>query len=142
MTKKIIIIAVVALIAIMGGVSLAGKAITLKGSDTMLLLGEGHCFRDQVLEACPHLAQPGSNGPSSSLATLRHMVASGLGLTLVPASAAPALTEGGDVVARPLHPAPSREIVMAWRRRFPRPQAIKALLAALHSLHLPGTRTP
>jgi LysR family hydrogen peroxide-inducible transcriptional activator len=111
-------------------------------ADTMLLLGEGHCFRDQVLEACPHLAQPGSNGPSSSLATLRHMVASGLGLTLVPASAVPALTEGGDVVARPLHPAPSREIVMAWRRRFPRPQAIKALLAALHSLHLPGTRTP
>ena len=112
-------------------------------ADSMLLLGEGHCFRDQVLEACPHLAGHGSgNGPGSSLSTLRHMVASGLGLTFVPASAAPALTEGSDVVSRPLEPAPEREIVMAWRRRFPRPQAIKALLGALHALQLPGTRAP
>lgn len=112
-------------------------------SDSMLLLGEGHCFRDQILEACPHLATGGHNtlGPASSLTTLRHMVASGLGLTLVPGSAVNALSEGGDVITRPLTPAPSREIIMAWRRRFPRPQAIKALLAALHGLHLSGTRT-
>ncbi len=112
-------------------------------SDNLLLLGEGHCFRDQILEACPHLAN-GHNtlGPASSLTTLRHMVASGLGLTLVPASAASNLGDGGDVLTRPLTPPPSREIVMAWRRRFPRPQAIKALLAALRSLNLPGTRTP
>lgn len=109
---------------------------------TLLLLGEGHCFRDQVLEACPHLGGSSSNtlGPASSLTTLRHMVASGLGLTLVPASSQAVLTEGGDVVARPLEPAPSRQVVLAWRRRFPRPQAIKALLAALHGLGLPGTR--
>lgn len=107
----------------------------------MMLLGEGHCFRDQVLETCPHLAGNGSSpmGPASSLATLRHMVASGLGLTLIPASAVPTLTEGGDVVARPLAPAPERTIVLAWRRRFPRPKAVKALLAALRSLQLPGT---
>ncbi|HEX6590412.1 MAG TPA: LysR substrate-binding domain-containing protein [Moraxellaceae bacterium] len=109
-------------------------------SDALLLLGEGHCFRDQVLETCPHLANNGNTlGASSSLATLRHMVASGLGLTLIPASAVPTLTEGGDVVARLLAPAPSRDIIMAWRRRFPRPQAIKALLAALRGLQLPGT---
>lgn len=109
---------------------------------TMLLLGAGHCFRDQVLEACPHLGGTASNslGPASSLATLRHMVASGLGLTLVPASAAGSLTEGGEVVVRPLAPAPARQVVLAWRRRFPRPQAIKALLAALHGLALAGTR--
>lgn len=108
----------------------------------LLLLGEGHCFRDQVLQACPHLAGGPGNamGPATSLATLRHMVASGLGLTLVPASAVPALTEGGDVMARPLQPAPSREIVLAWRRRFPRPQAIKALLAGLRGVALPGTQ--
>jgi LysR family hydrogen peroxide-inducible transcriptional activator len=107
----------------------------------LLLLGEGHCFRDQVLEACPHLASGPATGlgPASSLHTLRHMVASGLGLTLAPASAVPALTEGGDVIARPLTPAPSREIVLAWRRRFPRPQAIKALLQGLRALKLPGT---
>jgi LysR family hydrogen peroxide-inducible transcriptional activator len=110
---------------------------------SLLLLGEGHCFRDQVLEACPHLAGSGSSntlGPASSLMTLRHMVASGLGLTLVPASSADKLTEGGDVVVKPLVPAPSRKVVLAWRRRFPRPQAIKALLAALHELQLPGSR--
>lgn len=111
---------------------------------TLLLLGEGHCFRDQILEACPHIASGGASntlGPASSLMTLRHMVASGLGLTLVPASSARALTEGGDVLVKPLTPAPSRQVVLAWRRRFPRPQAIKALLAALRGLQLPGTRT-
>lgn len=115
----------------------------LEASD-MLLLGEGHCFRDQVLETCPHLAGRTSNplGSSSSLSTLRHMVASGLGLTLIPASSVANLTEGGDVIAIPVTPAPSRAVVIAWRRRFPRPQAIKALLESLHGLHLPGTRTP
>jgi LysR family hydrogen peroxide-inducible transcriptional activator len=115
---------------------------TLSAS-SLMLLGEGHCFRDQILEACPHLGA-GSNtiGPASSLTTLRHMVASGLGLTLIPASATASLTEGGDVVARPLSPAPEREIVLAWRRRFPRPKAIQAVLDALTSLQLPGTRAP
>lgn len=117
-------------------------------SGAMLLLGEGHCFRDQILEACPHLGHaPGNShgnlmGSASSLSTLRHMVASGLGLTLVPASAAPGLTAGNEVIARPLTPAPSRQMIIAWRRRFPRPQAIKALLAALRALHLPGTQAP
>jgi LysR family hydrogen peroxide-inducible transcriptional activator len=111
-------------------------------SDSMLLLGEGHCFRDQILEACPHLASNHGLGAASSLITLRYMVASGLGLTLLPASAVAALTEGGDVVARPLMPPPSRDIILAWRRRFPRPQAIKALLTALRELHLPGTCAP
>lgn len=112
-------------------------------ASTLMLLGEGHCFRDQILEACPNLGS-GSNtmGPASSLSTLRHMVASGLGLTMIPASSVNALTEGGDVVARPLSPAPEREIVLAWRRRFPRPKAVRALLDALNTLQLPGTRAP
>ncbi|MDP2228121.1 MAG: LysR substrate-binding domain-containing protein [Moraxellaceae bacterium] len=118
---------------------------TLQAGELMLL-GEGHCFRDQVLEACPHLAgghhggQHNMLGAASSLSTLRHMVSSGLGLTLVPASASATLTEGGDVITRPLSPAPERTIVLAWRRRFPRPQAIAALFAALRGLHLPGTQ--
>lgn len=110
-------------------------------SDSLLLLGEGHCFRDQILEACPHLSGQGNNtiGSASSLITLRHMVASGLGLTLIPASAVPSLTESGEVVAVPLKPAPSRQMALVWRRRFPRPQAIKALLTAINHLKLSGT---
>lgn len=117
-------------------------------ANTMLLLGEGHCFRDQILEACPHLGHTAGNpknsmmSSASSLSTLRHMVASGLGLTLIPASAASTLTAGHEVVSRALMPAPSRQIIIAWRRRFPRPQAIKALLAALQGLHLAGTTAP
>lgn len=115
-------------------------SVELEAGD-LLLLGEGHCFRDQVLQACPHLAAGGNAlGPASSLSTLRHMVASGLGLTLIPSSAATSLTEGGDVIAKPLLPPPTREIVLAWRRRFPRPQAIKALLDGLRGLALRGTR--
>lgn len=121
-----------------------GKSIATRElqANALLLLGEGHCFRDQILEACPHLGSGPRNalGAASSLATLRHMVASGLGLTLIPASAAPALSAGDELVSRALTPAPSRDIIIAWRRRFPRPQAIKALLLALHGLHLPGTR--
>lgn len=107
----------------------------------LLLLGEGHCFRDQILEACPSVRTPTSSGlsPGSSLETLRHMVASGLGMTLIPACSAPYLvSEGLSTCA--LEPAPSRRIVAVWRRRFPRPRAVKALADALRQLGLSGTR--
>ncbi len=59
---------------------------------SLLLLGEGHCFRDQVLEACPTLTKGGEGSrhttvESSSLETIRHMVASGLGISILPLSA-------------------------------------------------------
>ena len=59
--------------------------------ETMLLLGSGHCFRDQVLEVCPELSRfsAASDGiqrtfEGSSLETIRHMVASGIGITVLP----------------------------------------------------------
>lgn len=107
----------------------------------LLLLGEGHCFRDQVLEACGSRPAAGELAPGSSLETLRHMVASHLGLTLVPASAAPYLTRfDASVITRPLQPAPHRTVRVCWRRRFPRRRALQALLAALKALELPGTQ--
>ena len=62
-------------------------------TENVLLLGEGHCFRDQVIDACPALSQSIYDrdnlvAEGSSLETLRHMVASGLGVTVLPASAA------------------------------------------------------
>lgn len=105
----------------------------------VLMLGEGHCFRDQVLETCQLGQTSGSTRPGSSLTTLRHMVASGLGVTLIPASAIPALADD-ELVTRPLQPAPGRRIVLASRHRFPRHAALQALTEALQALALPGTQ--
>jgi len=115
----------------------------------VLLLGEGHCFRDQVLAACPHLQSSADDatgrrrtaGEGSSLETLRHMVASGLGITVLPLSAA--MSTGyapGVLVTRPFTPpAPSRTIALAWRASFPRFKAIDALRRAINMCRLPGT---
>ncbi|HSX84781.1 MAG TPA: LysR substrate-binding domain-containing protein, partial [Cellvibrio sp.] len=69
----------------------------------------------------------------SSLETLRHMVASGLGLTILPASAAESSLYSSDVlVTRPfIEPSPSRTVALAWRASFPRHKAIDALRAAI-----------
>lgn len=114
------------------------RAAQLKDSP-VLMLGEGHCFRDQVLETCQLGQTPSGMRPGSSLTTLRHMVASGLGVTLIPASAEPALADD-TLVTRPLQPAPGRRIVLASRHRFPRHAALQALVEALRSLDLPGTQ--
>lgn len=111
--------------------------------EQLLLLGEGHCFRDQVLTTCPsvqHAAEASANSSNvrtaaegSSLETLRHMVASGLGLTILPASAAESSLYSADVlVTRPFtEPSPSRTVALAWRASFPRHKAIDALRAAI-----------
>ncbi|TWH76209.1 LysR family hydrogen peroxide-inducible transcriptional activator [Azomonas agilis] len=98
----------------------------------LLLLGEGHCFRDQVLEACPTQKNDNLHNTtieSSSLETIRHMVASGLGISVLPLSAvethhyAPGILE-----VRPLvKPAAFRTVAIAWRASFPRPKAIEVL---------------
>jgi LysR family hydrogen peroxide-inducible transcriptional activator len=103
----------------------------------LLMLGEGHCFRDQVLETCALSSAAGSIRTGSSLMTLRHMVANGLGSTFIPAIAEPYLVDD-DVISRPLKPAPMRQIVLASRYRFPRRRALEALTQALQSLQLPG----
>jgi LysR family hydrogen peroxide-inducible transcriptional activator len=107
----------------------------------VLLMGEGHCFRDQVLEACPGLQQSLSDGyargqamlEGSSLETLKHMVASGLGITVLPESAASVAQYGEDTLAvRPFaEPVPRRTVALAWRASYPRHQAIDILIEAL-----------
>jgi LysR family hydrogen peroxide-inducible transcriptional activator len=107
----------------------------------VLLMGEGHCFRDQVLEACPGLQQAVQDSHArgqavvegSSLETLKHMVASGLGITVLPKSAADIATyQGTALVAREFTaPAPTRTIALAWRVSYPRHQAIDTLVSVL-----------
>ena len=105
--------------------------------EPLLLLGPGHCFRDQVIEACPKCVDPDAEGPrpqtGSSLETIRHMVAGGLGLTVLPRSSVENRGEEPSlVVARPFaNKAPSRRIALVWRRTFPRLKAIAALREAI-----------
>lgn len=102
----------------------------------MLLLGEGHCFRDQILATCPMTNPKLNNG--NSLETLRFMVANGLGLTLIPAISEPYLIND-SLCTRTLDPAPKRQIVAAWRSRFPRARALHDLMQALAQLTLFGS---
>jgi LysR family hydrogen peroxide-inducible transcriptional activator len=126
-------------------------------SETMLLLGNGHCFRDHVLEVCPEFARYASHADGmrksfegSSLETIKHMVAAGMGVTLVPRLSVPAaaLTESaaqGDNLSHlrylPLSGQPPvRRVVLAWRRSFTRYEAIAALRNAIYACELPGVQ--
>jgi LysR family hydrogen peroxide-inducible transcriptional activator len=116
-------------------------------SETMLLLGNGHCFRDQVLEVCPEMARFSSPGngmqrtfEGSSLETIRHMVASGIGLTVLPRASVPDMhPKGGMLSYVPFEaPVPSRRVVLVWRKSFTRRAAIDAICAAVAACELPG----
>lgn len=110
----------------------------------LLLLGPGHCFREQVIEACPKCVEPDGAGPrpqtGSSLETIRYMVASGLGITVLPRSSVESRPEeSGLLVARPFAPkAPSRRIALVWRKTFPRRKAITTLREAILASPLGG----
>lgn len=116
--------------------------------ESVLMLGSGHCFRTQILEACPACAQRIDNltqaqtVEGTSLETLRHMVASGMGITVLPASAV-----GADRYAQRLvtirrfaEPEPRRRVALAWRASFPRPRAIETLRKAILDCGLSGVQ--
>jgi LysR family hydrogen peroxide-inducible transcriptional activator len=114
-------------------------------NETLLLLGAGNCFRDQVLQTCPPANRSASSSiqqalEGSSLETIRQMVASGVGITVLPSSAADAKSAASPLLAvRPFSaPQPSRRIALAWRSSFPRPQAVDALRQAVLACKLPG----
>ncbi len=109
----------------------------------LLLLGQGNCFRDQVLESCPRLNTPDALENSlegSSLETIRYMVASGAGVAVMPSAAADPLLDREPLVkVLPFAGVqPKRTVGLVWRVTFPRPQAIDAVRAALLSCRLPG----
>lgn len=120
----------------------------LLADERLLLLGEGHCFRDQILDACPAIAAQ-LNYPDKalvaeggSLETIRHMVASGLGITVLPKSATGIDQYGPNTLeSRPFtDPAPGRTIAIAWRTSFPRPKAIDVLTDAIAKCHPLGDK--
>ena len=107
--------------------------------ENLLLLNVGHCFRDQVLDACREFARaPGPGKQGNSLETIRNMVMSGIGISVLPATALTAkyantLVRAIDFAA----PAPTRKIVIAMRAGFPRAAAIDAVADAVSRLELP-----
>jgi LysR family transcriptional regulator, hydrogen peroxide-inducible genes activator len=137
-------------------------------TQTMLLLGNGHCFRDHVLEVCPEFARFASNAEGirksfegSSLETIKHMVAAGMGVTVVPQLSVPkeqmtgikpaqsatkkraskSTNDGSHVRYIPFEGAPpTRRVVLAWRRSFTRYEAIAALRNAVYACELPGVQ--
>lgn len=101
-------------------------------TDNLLLLGKGHCFSDQVMEACPIVGENELNEGhtivnGSSLETIRYMVSSGLGVTVLPKSAVTHLDEQILAVRPFKSPVPKRTVALAWRASFPRPKAIESL---------------
>lgn len=113
--------------------------------EQLLLLGAGNCFRDQVLEVCPQCGQTGGlqrTLEGSSLETIRHMVASGAGITVLPSSAADPLPETQPLLAvrHFTEPEPYRRVALAWRVTFPRFQAIDIVRQAVVDAALPGVR--
>lgn len=120
-------------------------------SETMLLLGAGHCFRDQVLEVCPELSRYSQSSAGiqktfegSSLETIRHMVASGIGITVLPIMAKPPPRDEGLLAYVPFTPPPPfRRVSLVWRKSFSRLAAIEAVRKATLASDLPGvTKLP
>jgi LysR family transcriptional regulator, hydrogen peroxide-inducible genes activator len=105
--------------------------------EKILLLNSGHCFSNQVLQACPKLSQKGEILQGNSLDTIRNMVASNLGLTVLPASATISRYQNPLIKVVPFtKPVPTRKIALAWRKSFGREQAIEALAQAIRQLEM------
>ncbi|MBK1687451.1 LysR substrate-binding domain-containing protein [Rubrivivax gelatinosus] len=116
-------------------------------TETMLLLGTGHCFRDHVLEVCPEYARFSSDAEGirksfegSSLETIKYMVAAGMGVTVVPQLSLPAEPDRHVAYIPFTEPVPTRRVVLVWRRTFTRYEAIAALRNAIYACALPGVK--
>lgn len=105
--------------------------------EKVLLLNSGHCFSNQVLQACPRLSQKGEILQGNSLDTIRNMVASNLGLTVLPASATISRYQNPLIKVVPFKkPVPTRKIALAWRKSFGREQAVDELAKAIRQLEM------
>ena len=108
--------------------------------ESMLILGAGHCFRDQVLDFCADGVRSDPNGKKriegSSLQTILYMVAQGLGVTILPASSAPYYRGNAMVRIIPFEKPniPKRRVVLAWRKSYPRPAAMDALKKGVEAI--------
>ncbi len=115
-------------------------AVAALAAEPLLLLEDGHCLREHALDACglpKSMSTAGDGFAATSLHTLVQMVASGLGVTLLPRLAVESGVLAGTAVAvRPMQPArgaapPGRTLALAWRERSPRAAEFRSLAPAI-----------
>ena len=106
--------------------------------ESVLLLDDGHCFRDQALAVCANAKARELEVRATSLPTLSQMVARGLGVTLLPRLAVATEAERAGLAIRPFaEPAPRRTIVLIWRRGSPWAATFRKVAATLAAAY-PG----
>ena len=104
--------------------------------EKVLLLNSGHCFSNQVVQACPQLSRKGEVMQGNSLETVRNMVASNLGITVLPCSAVVERYGNPLVKVVPFQPpVPIRRIALAWRKSYSRQQAIEKIVEAVRRVN-------
>ena len=110
----------------------------------LMLLGAGHCFRDQVIKACPNCMSGNSELTRTleggSLETMRHMVAAGTGITVLPRTSILHSHQNESLIdIKPFKaPSPSRTVAIAWRKHFPRKEAIHTIRETIQDTPLSG----
>jgi LysR family hydrogen peroxide-inducible transcriptional activator len=114
-------------------------------SQATLLLGQGHCFRDHVLDICPDMqrtqrSEDLSGFEGSSLETIRQMVAGGIGISVFPITSINDQVNPNSLIKYVpfAAPTPKRRVVLAWRKSYARSTAMYALADAIKSSGLSG----
>lgn len=103
--------------------------------EKVLLLNSGHCFSNQVTQACPELSRKGEVLQGNSLETIRNMVASNLGITVLPSSATAERYNNPLIKVIPFtSPAPTRRIAIAWRKSFVRVETVEIIVDAIKAI--------
>lgn len=115
-------------------------------SQDLMLLGAGHCFRDQVIKACPNCMSGNSELTRTleggSLETIRHMVAAGTGITVLPRTSIMHSQKIESMIdIKPFKsPSPSRTVAIAWRKHYPRKEAIVTIRDTIQACSLHGVK--
>jgi LysR family hydrogen peroxide-inducible transcriptional activator len=114
-------------------------------SQATLLLGQGHCFRDHVLDICPDMQRSQRNEDlsgfeGSSLETIRQMVAGGIGVSVFPVTSINDQTNPNSLIKYVpfAEPIPKRRVVLVWRKSYARSAAMHALAEAIKTSGLLG----
>jgi LysR family hydrogen peroxide-inducible transcriptional activator len=124
----------------LGAKSTAAKPMELRGAN-VLLLDDGHCFRDQALAICAKAKADELEFRATSLSTLAQMVAAGAGVTLLPALAVATEAKRADLCVRPFaRPEPGRTIAFVWRKRSPLATTLRQLANTIKAAYPTATK--